>query len=233
MSTIAIAPPPVVVIADQRVILSNISWVTYEALLADHAQASVPHLNYDRGVLEIVSPLLEHDRRNDVVKLLVNVVAEELGLDVVGTGSTTFRRPDLERGFEVDSSFYIQNATRILDQRTIDLATDPPPDLVVEIDLTHSSLDKLPIFAAFGVPEVWRHQGDRIAILILRSTGNGYDPAPASAVFPLLTVDALSRWWDDGMTQPRPAFLRSLRAWLRNAIANANALPSPSPEGDS
>ena len=97
---------------DQRVILDNISWELYEGILEAHRDHSAPHFTYDRGRLEIMSPSPEHEQLKDKVTLLVNVVAEELNVDVEGFGSTTFRREDLECGFETDSCFYLQNAAR-------------------------------------------------------------------------------------------------------------------------
>jgi Uma2 family endonuclease len=98
---------------DQRIVLRNVSWETYERLLAEHAGSSNPRFTYDRGVLEIVNPSAEHEELSHVLTLLVNVVAEELDIDIRDSGSTTFRREDLARGFEPDSCFYIQSVERI------------------------------------------------------------------------------------------------------------------------
>ena len=90
---------------EQRVILRGVSWETYERLLADNEERRVPLLTYDRGVLEAMSPSAEHEMVSHIIALLVEVVAEELGIDVVGAGHTTFRREDLQRGFEPDGCF--------------------------------------------------------------------------------------------------------------------------------
>ena len=94
---------------EQRVVLYDVSWETYERLLADHLDNSVPHFTYDRGVLAIVSPLPEHEKINRTISLLVELLAEEFEVDLENLGSTTFKREDLKRGFEPESSFYIQN----------------------------------------------------------------------------------------------------------------------------
>jgi Uma2 family endonuclease len=139
---------------EQRTILHNISWETYQRLLADHADSSAPRFAYDRGTLEIMSPLAEHEEPNRAIALLVEVVAEELGRDLRNLGSTTLKRADVRRGVEPDSCFYLQNEPRVRGKTDINLGLDPPPDLVVEIDITSPSLDKLPIYAELGVPEV-------------------------------------------------------------------------------
>src|SRR5947209_15786668 len=104
----AIAPP-----LEQMVVLRSVSWDTYERLLADHRDSSAPRFTYDRGALEIMSPLPEHEKYNRAIAALVEVVAEARGLDFENLGSTTFRRDDLQRGFEPDSCFYIQHELAI------------------------------------------------------------------------------------------------------------------------
>jgi Putative restriction endonuclease len=115
---------------EQRVIIRFVSWTTYEHLLADLANQSSTRLTYDRGLLEIMCPLPEHEEWNRTIALLVEVLAEERRVDVRNFGSTTFRRADLARGFEPDSCFYIQHEADISGKSTIDLTVDPPPDLV-------------------------------------------------------------------------------------------------------
>ncbi len=104
--TTLLAPPDV---HESKVVLPNIRWETYERLLADLEDCSAPRLTYDRGRLEIMSPTPKHENLNRAVEILVNVLAEEFGINSRGLGSTTFRREDLERGFEPDSCFYFQN----------------------------------------------------------------------------------------------------------------------------
>src|SRR2546422_6880174 len=153
----------------QRVILRRVSWETYERLLAEHEQCSSPRFTYDRGVLEIMSPSIRHERLNRSLATMCEVIAEELHIELDNAGSTTFKREDLTRGFEPDSCFYVQNVERVRDRDQIDLTVDPPPDLVIEIDISSSSLDRFPIFANIGVPEGWRYDGTRLTIFTLRA----------------------------------------------------------------
>ncbi len=118
-----------------------------------------------------MSPSTEHEEYNRTIALLVEIFAVEAGLDVRNVGSMTFQREDLERGFEPDSCFYVQNETRVSGKTQIDLAVDPPPDLVIEVDITSPSLNKLPIHAQIGVPEVWRYDGRSLTMLGLGPDG--------------------------------------------------------------
>ena len=200
--------------AEQRVVLHNIGWNTYERLLADHENNSAPRFTYDRGELEIMSPSPEHEAYNRSIALLVELLAAELGIDVYNLGSTTFRREDLERGFEPDSCFYIENEERVRGKARIDLAVDPPPDLVIEIDITSPSFSKLPIYAQIGVPEVWRYDGERLKILVLE--GSEYAETAESTVVPPVTGNVLSSFMEKSTTTKRTVWLEAVREWARN-----------------
>ena len=195
--------------AEQRIVLHNIGWNTYERLLADHENNSAPRFTYDRGELEIMSPSPEHEALNRSVALLVEFVAAEMGIDVYDLGSTTFKREDLERGFEPDSCFYVENQERIRGKDRIDLAVDPPPDLVIEIDISSPSFSKLPIYAQIGVPEVWRYDGERIMILALE--GSDYVETAGSIVLPPVTRSALTSFVEQSKATRRTIWLERVR----------------------
>jgi Uma2 family endonuclease len=205
-----VASPP-----EQIIVLRDISWETYERLLNDRIDSSGPRVTYDRGELEILGPSSEHEIVNRTLALLVELVAAELSIEVMNVGSMTFKRQDLQQGFEPDSSFYIQNEERVRDRTQIDLTVDPPPDLVIEIEITRSAIAKLPIYAAMGVPEIWRWDGERVSIFRLR--GSGYDDAPASAALPSLTSEMLTRFMAKSWTTRRTVWIHQLREWARSA----------------
>lgn len=198
---------------ERGVVVQHVSWETYERLLADLADQSSPRLTFDRGTLEIMSPTPEHEELNRTIALLVEVVAEELGVDIRSLGSATFRREDLARGFEPDSCFYMQSIKLVKGKRELDLRSVPPPDLVIEIDITSSSLDKLPIYAQVGVPEVWRYDGATLRILAL--SDQAYREVARSMAFAVLSTQAISDFVEASRSSTRVEWLRSLRAWIR------------------
>ncbi|MDQ3685378.1 MAG: Uma2 family endonuclease [Acidobacteriota bacterium] len=210
MATV-LAPPDV---CESKVVLPNISWETYERLLTDLEDCSVPHLTYDRGRLEIMSPTPKHEDLNRSVEVLVNLLAAEFNMNARGLGSTTFRRADLKRGFEPDSCFYFQNEPLIRGKNRLDMTVDPPPDLVVEIDITSPSLDKFSIFAQLGVPEVWRYDGTTSGIFHLE--GNSYVERHASKVFPVLRNEVLNDFLVESLTASRPAWWRKVSEWAKH-----------------
>ena len=200
--------------AEQKVILHNVRWETYERLMDERGESRVPRFAFDRGELEVMSPQAEHESTAYFLGLLVAVFAEEAGVDVYGAGSTTFKREDLDRGFEPDACFYVHNGERVRGKPRIDLGIDPPPDLVIEIDITSPSLSKFPIYARIGVPEVWRHDGERVAIFELRE--EEYAEVAESTVLPPLAGRVLSRFVEESRTLGSAAWMRNVREWARD-----------------
>lgn len=194
-------------------VLHNVGWETYERLLADHESSSAPRFTYDRGELEIMSPSPEHEKLNRRIAQLVMSLTEEMGVEAEDFGSTTFRREDLERGFEPDSCFYIQNEERVRGKDRIDLTVDPPPDLVIEIDITSPSINKLQIYARLGVPEVWHYDGRKLTILTLKDAA--YAEVNESTALPPLTSAALTDFVEKSKIARRTVWLKSVREWAR------------------
>jgi len=197
----------------QRVILHGVSWETYERLLADFQDSHAAHFAYDRGVLEIMVLSLKHEKTNRRIHSLFEAIATELDIDFENAGSTTFKREDLARGFEPDTCFYVRNVEHIRRKEEIDLIEDPPPDLIVEVDVTSPSLNKFPIYVALGVREVWRYDDQRITIFRLEE--NEYRQREESVILPGVTSTQLSRFLKESQELPRPAWLRRVREWAR------------------
>jgi Uma2 family endonuclease len=198
---------------EQRVLLHNVSWNTYERLLMDLNDSCAPRLTYDRGTLEIMSPSSEHERYNRTIAQIVEELAVEMNLDFDALGSTTFWREDLDRGFEPDSCFYIQNVTAIRRKKRIDLAVDPPPDLIIEIDITSTSLDRFSIYAEVGVLEVWHFEGNQLTIHHLRS--GIYEQQDSSVAFTGISATEITTLIKESETMTRPDWVRRLRQWIR------------------
>ena len=205
--TTVLSPP------EERVLLRDLSWETYERLLSEKGDNRSPRFTFDGGTLEITSPLPEHEWYNMRLADLVGVMAEELNIKAEGFGTATFTREDLARSFEPDSCFYVQNLPRLHDRKRIDLESDPPPDLVIGIEITRSATRKLTVFAAFGVPEVWRYDGMRVSIFRLQE--GKYLEVSESAVFPGLLSIGLSELLEKGKSLDRTDWFRLVRAWVR------------------
>jgi Uma2 family endonuclease len=200
-------------VADDRVVLPCVSWETYERLLADDDERRVPRMTYDQGVLELVTPSMSHEEDVQAISALMRIVTAQLGIPVRSAGSTTYRRADLHRGFEPDASFYVQNEERIRGQREVDLTVDPPPDVVLEMEMSRSARDKLPLFASMGIPEVWRCDGQQVTILILEL--DRYHESPSSLALPVLSSEVLTRFLAKSRTMLSPDWFQSVSDWAQ------------------
>ncbi|MGO9272053.1 MAG: Uma2 family endonuclease [Terriglobia bacterium] len=205
-------------VGEHRAVMDNVSWETYEGLLAALADSSAPRLTYDQGMLEIMSPLRKHEKPNRVLAQVVELVAEELGVECEDQGSTTFRRRELKQGVEPDSCFYLQNVERIRGEREIDLAVDPPPDLVIEVEITSPLVNKISIYAGLGVPEIWVTDG--LGVRVLRLAGRKYRATEQSRVLPPLTASVLSEFLAQTKTMKTLAWRKMVRDWARERGAS-------------
>lgn len=185
--------------SSQRVILQNITWQTFETILAEMGDNRATRLAYDQGILEIMTPLMPHEHNNRLLEHLIFALAEELNLNLKSTGSVTCKRQDLLRGVEPDSSFYIQNELVMRQKQNLDLTQDPPPDLVIEVDYTSSSIDRMPIYLALGIPEVWRYDEPVMQIYQLREgvyvacdVSPTFGNLPITAEIPRFLAESLS-----------------------------------------
>jgi len=194
---------------EQKVILDGVSWDTYTRLLEEHECSAGTRFNYDDGALEIMVLSAEHERLKQALTTLVVLIAAEMAIDIDAVGSTTFRREDLSKGFEADSSFYVQNRLLVAGKKRIDLNADPPPDLVIEIDITSPSLNKLPLYAALGVQEVWRNDGS--AVTILRLVNQRYAEVEGSEAVPGVKSDRLSELLELCKTMSSTEWVRLVR----------------------
>lgn len=202
--------------SEQRVVLRNISWQTFETMLAEMGNDRASRIVYDRGTLEIMTPLMPHEYWNRLIERLIFVLGEELNLEILPTGSTTLKRKDLRRGAEPDSSYYIRNEARVRNKIAINLNNDPPPDLVVEVDLTSSSLDRFQIYASLGVPELWRY--DEGVLHIYQLQQGQYVQCNNSPTFVELPLIEIPRFLEESQRVGVMGMTRNFRNWVRKQI---------------
>lgn len=205
---VAVAAP-----ATQRVVIRDVSWGLYELLLAGHLDKSAPRFTFDRGTLEIMSPGRRHERTNRSFARLIWTVGFELGIEIEDVGSMTYKRSSVRRGFEPDSSFYLRLPGRLDSDRDFDPEVDPPPDLVIEIDVSRSSIPKLELFAALQVPEVWLWDGEQVSFFHLRDVE--YVSSHHSRLISELTSAIVTEFILSSMNLTDAAWHRSIVEWAR------------------
>jgi Uma2 family endonuclease len=214
---IAPSPPARTLEGETRLLVRNIRWETYESLVEDLGDQHV-HLTYDRGDLELMSPSEPHEEFKRMIGRLIETATEELDIPIRSRGSMTFRKQMEQKGLEPDECYWIRNQPRVQGKRKVDLAIDPPPDLAVEIEITHGLLDRLSIYAALGVPEIWHHDGEVLSILLLQEDGT-YANSDRSLNLPFLLPGDVDRFLKQLDTTDETSWIRSFRAWVRDEVA--------------
>ncbi|NEQ75783.1 MAG: Uma2 family endonuclease [Okeania sp. SIO2C9] len=199
---------------ENTTLLMGIRWETYQALLLDLVENPGKKLTYDQGALEIMTPLPEHEINKGFLGRLVQTTTEVLGLEISSLGSTTLSRKDLQKGVEPDECYYITNEELVRGKIKFDFNHDPPPDLVIEIDITSSSLDRLTIYAALGIREIWRFDGANLFIYCLEN--GSYQEQEKSNILPILSKSVILNFLIRRGEKGENALLREFRQWLEN-----------------
>ena len=203
-------------IGEQRVILQGITWRGYQDILRVLPDRRASRLTFDNGRLEITVPSQLHEQMSELIGLFIRVLVLELGLKLKSLRSTTLNREDLNRGVEPDNAYYIQNYSKVIG-KIIDLSQDPPPDLIVEVDITNSDMDKNRLYSSIGVPEFWRFDGDIWQILELQESG--YVEVPHSPTFDWIEKEDLYRFIEQAQIDEIQAEI-DFRSWVRASRSN-------------
>ena len=209
---VALAPQPISS-PTSGLILSGISWETYQALVRELESQPSKRLIYDNGTLEILMPLPPHESYSAWSNRLIQIITEELDIEIRSLGSSTWTRRDLAKGIEADECYYIQNEPLIRGRMSIDLANDPPPDLAIEIDIISVSIPRLPIYQALGIPEVWRFDGETVTFLALNN--GSYQKIEQSIALPIVTPTLLQDWLTQATTMGETSWARAIRRWIQ------------------
>lgn len=176
---------------EMRGLVYGVEWKSYMAFLDALGDFSLRH-SFDRGTLEMMSPRRDHDWVKKLIGRFIEAMAFDLDIPIQSVGSMTLSAEAAERGLEPDESYFVQHEPQVRGQSTYDPDVDLPPDLSVEVDVTHSSVPRLPIFAAIGIPEIWRHSAKGVVFLRLVKRGKHkgeYHETKQSLAFPFLQPD--------------------------------------------
>lgn len=198
---------------EDRIVLSGISWEVYEQL-RDSEENQHVHMAYDEGTLELMSPSSDHEAISRLIGRMIEALTEELSIPCRSLKSTTWKCAELAKGLEADECYYILNHHRVNKRRTVDLSIDPPPDLVVETEVSRSVVQRLRIYAALAVPEIWRWRKTGLAAYSLEQGGK-YVEREFSLNLPMLRVKDLEPFLEFEVAADESAWVRSFRAWVR------------------
>jgi Uma2 family endonuclease len=206
-------PPPE---PGERFVFDDVDWSFYEQVLRAVGDRRI-FVTYFRGILEVMSPSYEHDWSAERLSMLIRIVCDELDVEVVGAGSTTFRRRRVSAGLEPDRGFYIGNVKAILGKRRIDLNSDPPPDLAIEVEISRRIGERQSVYEALRVPELWRYSRRGLRVLQLSVTGR-YLEQGHSAAFPALPLEQVHHFVQMGWEMDDVTWGRAVRRWIRRNL---------------
>nr|WP_110986603.1 Uma2 family endonuclease [Acaryochloris thomasi] len=199
----------------QRVLLENVGWPEFEDILQELGEHRSARIAYKNGILEIMTPLPEHETSKENIGDLIKVLLEELDIDYLPMGSTTFKNSAMLQGIEPDQCFYIQNEAAVRGKDRLDLSSDPPPDLALEIDVTSRTHPKT--YAVLQVPELWRFEHGKLQINVLKE--GQYITVSESPTFPGLTLNEIIPRYAAQMKQVgRRAAIKAFRGWIRSKV---------------
>jgi len=196
-----------------RVILPNLSWEQFENLLTILNDKRAARIAYDQGTLEIMTPLPEYEYYKQVISTAIEDIAETLEQNYECYGSATWKRKIKKAGVEPDNCFYFQNESKVRGQLQLDLNSDPPPDLVLEIDLPNKLLARFPLYARLGVPEIWTYDAGKLTIYQLQNNET-YLVVTTSSIFPSLPIQDLPNLLEEYSNQGRLAMRQAVRKWV-------------------
>ncbi|MEL6136211.1 MAG: Uma2 family endonuclease [Cyanobacteria bacterium J06628_6] len=203
-----------------HVCLRGLSWQMYQALVNDVGDGRAWRIAYSQGVLEIRMPLTEHEEPKEILGDFVTVMVELLDLELRKLGALRLDRADLTKAIEPDACFYVQNEPQVRG-KSIQLPADPPPDLAIESDYTNSSLNKQDIYAAIGVPELWRYRRQQLEVYILTEAGT-YQRADQSLTFPLFPAAEIPAFIDLCKEIGQRKAVKAFRARMQSLITESN-----------
>jgi Uma2 family endonuclease len=199
----------------QRVLLKDVTWQELETILEDLGEHRAARIAYDRGILEIMAPLPEHEDDKEIISDLVKALLEELDIEFRCLGSTTFKNQAMAQGIEPDQCFYIQNESKIRGKKRLDLTIDSPPDLALEVDITSRTHSN--IYQALKVPQLWRFEKGNLQINILQD--GIYVESQQSLNFPRFAlIEVIPQYLQQSTTAGRNATLKAFRLWVRQQM---------------
>ncbi|MBD2569325.1 Uma2 family endonuclease [Anabaena lutea] len=200
----------------QRVLFEDVTWTELEAILEELGEHRAARIAYDRGMLEIIAPLPEHEFDKEIIGDLIKALLEELDIEFLSLDSTTFKNQVMEKGIEPDQCFYIKNEALIRGKKRLDLTIDPPPDLALEIDITSRTHPN--IYQALQVPELWRFEKGKLQINVL--VDGNYVESQSSLNFPNLSlIEVIPQYLEQSKTAGRNATVKSFRNWVRQHLS--------------
>ncbi|MBO9999211.1 MAG: Uma2 family endonuclease [Cyanobacteria bacterium SID2] len=198
-----------------QLLLEDIDWKQFKNILSELGEHRAARLSYSNGLLEIMVPLPEHEKAKEIIGDIIKILLNAQGLNYESLGSTTLKNERTTRAVEPDACFYIQNQAAVIGKNRLDLRTDPPPDLAVEIDIT--SRTQFDNYQVLGVPELWRYSREGLQISLLQD--GQYIESNSSFIFPdIPIIELVNRYIQQSQVSGSSQAIQDFRNWVQENL---------------
>ena len=208
----ALVSPEKIQLPPGSVVRLPATWQEYQSLYDRRGDDSIPRLKYRHGEVILMSPLPIHGRDAHLMANIVSTLLDSDDREYDAFTPVTMTLPE-ESSIEPDYCFYIDNWQAVSGKKRIDWQNDPPPDLVLEIDVT--SYSDIRDYLPYRVPEVWLFRKQQL--LIYQLQGETYQLQTQSCYFPDFDLEsAIARCVDIAYQRNTSAAIRDLKRQLAN-----------------
>lgn len=196
------------------IVFYEASWDFYEAMLREYDEEP-SRMSFDDGTLEILMTIsMEHEGFKSFIGDMVSDIAKHFAIPMARRGSATLKSMPKRKGLETDQCYWVANERTIRGVKRLDLNIHPPPDLVIEVDVTHSVVDRDAIYAAIGVPEMW-HYAEATKLTAWALTDGAWARIDTSKSFPMIRIGDLNPFLERfAAGDEETAILVDFRRWL-------------------
>jgi Uma2 family endonuclease len=198
--------------AGSELILREHGWEDYEDILESVGEAGGLRISYDGKLIKIMTLSSIHEKYVRLIERLIDNVSMRKRIKILSFGSATMKTSRYRKGSEPDCCFYVQNAEAVARKTQIDFSRDAPPDIVVEVDIYHESVDKFGIYSALQVPEFWLYEDKRLKIYKLEN--EKYSEVAQSLALPILTAEVLTDFLNRLENSDQFEILLEFESWL-------------------
>ncbi|MEO1295312.1 MAG: Uma2 family endonuclease [Cyanobacteria bacterium J06636_16] len=180
---LTVVSPEKIYLSAGTVLRSPATWQEYQALCEQRGDGSIPRIKYRSGEVLLMSPLPKHGKEAHLIAAIITTSLDYQNQEYDAFTPVTMQLPE-ESGIEPDYCFYIDNWEAVSGKERIDWRNDPPPDLVLEIDVT--SYSDVQDYLPYRVPEIWLFR--KRQLLIYQFQGNEYSLQTQSRYFPTMNL---------------------------------------------
>jgi Uma2 family endonuclease len=206
--------------AEQRFVIGSISWDAYVTISDTLDELIGVRMIYNDGRLILMGKARRHEWLSHCLGHLVMGIASLLGIPCEPAGEAAYRSRERKAGLEGDRTFHLRvNAERMRGGRNYDFTADPPPDLAIEVKVSHPPDDAIEAWGRVGVPEVWRFDAASFTCSFWKLRDDeSYEPTDRSVALPMLSPNDVAELIELAQATGTAPWLAQLPNWVDRVI---------------